>query len=47
MYVGVHENECRDLNKMFFTYQALKRPYIILKWAQTADDQIAGTAKDY
>lgn len=31
------EKECRDLNKAFFTFHTLHRPYIILKWAQTAD----------
>ena len=41
--VGVLENECKNLNKAFFTYQSLQRPYIILKWAQTADNKIAGT----
>jgi len=35
--VGVLENECRELNKRFFTYHEKKRPYIILKWAQTKD----------
>ena len=40
--VGVLEKECRELNKKFFTYQSLQRPYIILKWAQTADNKIAG-----
>jgi diaminohydroxyphosphoribosylaminopyrimidine deaminase/5-amino-6-(5-phosphoribosylamino)uracil reductase len=35
--VGVLEEECRDLNKRFFTFHQKKRPYIILKWAQTAD----------
>lgn len=30
-----------ELNKRFFTYHSLKRPYIILKWAQTADGFIA------
>ena len=34
---GVLESECRILNKTFFTYHEKKRPYIILKWAQTAD----------
>ena len=34
---GVLENECRSLNKRFFTFQEKKRPYIILKWAQSAD----------
>ncbi|MDR0231893.1 MAG: bifunctional diaminohydroxyphosphoribosylaminopyrimidine deaminase/5-amino-6-(5-phosphoribosylamino)uracil reductase RibD [Dysgonamonadaceae bacterium] len=35
--VGVLENECRNLNKRFLTYIQQKRPYIILKWAQSAD----------
>jgi diaminohydroxyphosphoribosylaminopyrimidine deaminase/5-amino-6-(5-phosphoribosylamino)uracil reductase len=34
---GVLEKECRNLNKRFFTFHEQKRPYIILKWAQTAD----------
>jgi diaminohydroxyphosphoribosylaminopyrimidine deaminase / 5-amino-6-(5-phosphoribosylamino)uracil reductase len=34
---GVLEKECRELNKRFFTFQEKKRPYIILKWAQTQD----------
>jgi len=33
----VLEEECRELNKRFFTYHEKKRPYIILKWAQTLD----------
>lgn len=35
--VGVLEKECIDLNKYFFTFYTRNRPYIILKWAQTAD----------
>jgi len=35
--VSVLENECTELNKRFFTYYKYKRPYIILKWAQTKD----------
>ena len=35
--VGVCEQECRELNRRFFTYHAQKRPYVILKWAQTTD----------
>ena len=35
--VGVLNNECRKLNKRFFTFHEKKRPYIILKWAQTKD----------
>jgi diaminohydroxyphosphoribosylaminopyrimidine deaminase / 5-amino-6-(5-phosphoribosylamino)uracil reductase len=30
-------NECRCLNRRFFTFHEKKRPYIILKWAQTLD----------
>jgi diaminohydroxyphosphoribosylaminopyrimidine deaminase / 5-amino-6-(5-phosphoribosylamino)uracil reductase len=35
--VNVLEKECRDLNKRFLTFHSQKRPYIILKWAQSAD----------
>ena len=38
--VGVLEAECRELNKRFFCLQEKHRPYIILKWAQTADGYI-------
>ena len=38
--VGVLEEECRALNRRFFTYHRLSRPYIILKWAQTANSFI-------
>ncbi len=34
---GILENDCKKLNKRFFTFHEKKRPYIILKWAQTAD----------
>lgn len=53
--VGMLEKECHDLNKRFFTFHTKQRPYIILKWAQTADGKIAslnpstskgGTLKD-
>lgn len=37
----VLENNCYELNKRFFTFHTKKRPYIILKWAQTADGFIA------
>jgi diaminohydroxyphosphoribosylaminopyrimidine deaminase / 5-amino-6-(5-phosphoribosylamino)uracil reductase len=32
---GVLEKECLDLNKRYFTFHQHKRPYIILKWAQS------------
>ena len=34
---GVVEAECRRLNRRFFTFHEKKRPYITLKWAQSAD----------
>ena len=37
----VLEKECRAINKRFFTFHEKKRPYIILKWAQTSDGYIA------
>lgn len=39
--VGVLEEECLNLNKRFFTFHNKKRPYIILKWAETSDGFIA------
>jgi len=38
---GVLEKEGWELNKRFFTFHEKKRPYIILKWAQTADGFIS------
>ncbi len=35
--IGVLEKECQGLNRRFFTRVQKHRPYIILKWAQTAD----------
>lgn len=43
--VGFLENECRELNKRFFTFHQKKRPYIILKWAQTQNGFIAPLQK--
>ncbi|MCL4140590.1 UNVERIFIED_CONTAM: hypothetical protein GTU68_019373, partial [Idotea baltica] len=39
--VGVLEDECRKHHKRFFTNQEKKRPYIILKWAETKDGFVA------
>jgi len=39
--VGILEDECRELNRRFYTFYEKKRPYIILKWAQTGDGFIA------
>lgn len=38
-------DECRWLNRRFFTFYLKQRPYIILKWAQTADGFIAAADK--
>lgn len=44
--VGILENECKMHHKRFFTFHNKKRPYIILKWAQTLDGFIAPLKKD-
>ncbi len=38
--VGVLEDECRWINRRFFTFQEKKRPYVILKWAESSDGYI-------
>ncbi len=38
--VGVLEAECRELNKRFLCLHEKKRPYVVLKWAQTADGYV-------
>lgn len=38
---GIMHAEAIELNKRFFTFHSFKRPYIILKWAQTNDGYIA------
>ncbi len=38
---GVLDKECKELNKRFFTFHEKKRPYVILKWAQTNDGFIS------
>ena len=44
--VGILEEECKDLNKRFFSFHEKKRPYIILKWAETQDGFIAPKYKE-
>lgn len=39
--MGVLESECYEANKRFFTFHNKKRPYVILKWAETLDGYIA------
>lgn len=43
--VGVLEDECKQLNKRFFTFHSLHRPFITLKWAQTANGFIDNGGK--
>lgn len=43
--IGVLEKECNELNKRFFTFHRKKRPYIILKWAESQDGLIAPLEK--
>lgn len=44
--VGILEKECQELNKRFFTFHTKKRPYIILKWAESKDGCIAPLTKN-
>lgn len=44
--VGVLETDCKKINKRFFCFHLNKRPYIILKWAQTADGLIGSGTTD-
>lgn len=39
---GMLEKECRELNRKFMTAHSCHRPYITLKWAQSADGFIDG-----
>ncbi|ALM48484.1 riboflavin biosynthesis protein RibD [Flavobacterium psychrophilum] len=39
--VGVLETECREFNRRFFTFHEKQRPYIILKWAESADGYLS------
>jgi diaminohydroxyphosphoribosylaminopyrimidine deaminase/5-amino-6-(5-phosphoribosylamino)uracil reductase len=43
--IGILEEECNELNKRFFTFHTKKRPYIILKWAESQDGFIAPLSK--
>src|SRR3954466_14922623 len=39
--LGILQQECIALNKRFFTFHTRRRPYIILKWAQSKNQKIA------
>jgi diaminohydroxyphosphoribosylaminopyrimidine deaminase/5-amino-6-(5-phosphoribosylamino)uracil reductase len=43
--LGEWENECKELNKRFFTFHTQHFPYIVLKWAQTANGKIAAISE--
>jgi len=38
--VGIEEETCKQLNKRFFTFQQLNRPFVVLKWAQSSNLKI-------
>lgn len=44
--VGILEEECKESHVRFFTFHNKKRPYIILKWAESADGFIAPLQKN-
>jgi diaminohydroxyphosphoribosylaminopyrimidine deaminase/5-amino-6-(5-phosphoribosylamino)uracil reductase len=44
--VGVLEAGCREFNRRFFTFHEKQRPYIILKWAESADGFLSPEHKD-
>lgn len=44
--LGILEKEAIELNKRFFTFHQYKRPYIILKWAQTANNIMGRNSND-
>lgn len=44
--VGVLEDECREINRRFLTAHSLKRPHVLLKWAQSRDGFIGGFDAD-
>lgn len=39
---GVLEQECEAINKRFFHFHRFQQPYVLLKWAQSADGFISG-----
>lgn len=43
--IGIYELKAKTLNKRFFCYHEEKRPYIILKWAESKDGYISSKKK--
>ena len=44
--VGILKDECNELNKRFFTFHKNKRPYVILKWAESQDGFLSPIYKE-
>ena len=44
--VGILEAECNELNKRFFTFHQKKRPFVILKWAESQDGFLSPAYKE-
>ena len=44
--VGILEKKCLELNRRFFTFHNQKRPFIILKWAESADGFLSPQSKN-
>jgi diaminohydroxyphosphoribosylaminopyrimidine deaminase/5-amino-6-(5-phosphoribosylamino)uracil reductase len=44
---GILQEECKGLNKRFFTFHTKHRPYIILKWAQTQNGRISAISPSF
>ncbi len=44
--VGVLEEQAREVNKRFFCFHEKKRPYVLLKWAQTTDGLMDRSGKE-
>ncbi len=40
MITGVLKEKCDELNKRFFTFHKKKRPFVVLKWAETENGKI-------
>ena len=43
---GVLEDECREHHRRFLTFHEARRPYIILKWAESKDGFLAPAERD-
>lgn len=44
--LGVLKEECEDLNNVFFTYHTKKRPFVLLKWAETTNHLMSNGQKE-